>query len=149
MGYGSESWIQLPVIGFGNSTVSTDTGLLGWKLATISAGEIFAEFVVGGYPKVILKRSGFLVGTAMTASGVIKVWKNGTGGTLLATLTLAATAAGKNAYEDPTSKVTLDAGDYICFELDAQDSTSGTGWPYVMVEPVHDVPANIADMSAV
>lgn len=148
MAYGNESWISLPMAGFGDATVSTDYGALGAKLATISAGEIFAEYPVG-YPKVILKRMGFLVGTAMTSAGVIKVWKNGTSGTLLGTLTLGASGAGTFAYEDASSLVTLDAGDYISFELDAQDSSAGTGWPVVLVEPAHETPANISDMSAV
>ena len=148
MAYGNESWISLPITGTGNCVVATDRTLLGYKLATISAGEFFAEYAVG-YPKVIVKRMGFLVGTSMTASGVIKVWKNGSGGTLIGTLTLGASAAGVFAYEDPTTQIELDAGDYVTMELDAQDSSAGTGWPVLLVEPSHEVPANIADMSAV
>lgn len=147
MAYGEESWISLPMSGPGNSVVSTDWGTLGYKCATGSAGEFFAEFACA-YPRLKIRRLGMLVTQAFTASCVIKVWKNGTSGTLLATFTMAATAIGKFVYIDPTTaaKTNMDAGDYIQFELDVADTTTGLVFPVVMIEPVPETAANISDM---
>ena len=68
---------------------------------------------------------------------VLNVWKNGTSGTLLATLTLATTAAGKFAYEQAASAVTLTPGDRIDVELDViaeGTGAAGQGWLGVVVD---------------
>lgn len=147
MAYSNKIWASLPVVNYGNSVVSTDWLVLGYLASTGSNGEFFANFACA-YPKCVIKRVGMLVTEAFTAASVIKVWKNGTGGTLIATFTMAATAIGKNVYLDPATaaKRDMDAGDYITFELDVKDTTTGIVMPYVFVEPGHEVPANVSDM---
>jgi hypothetical protein len=119
-----------------------------------SAGDLIATAIVGGHAKVRLLRVGCLITETCAGSSttpVIKVWKNGTSGTLLATLTLATSAAGVNAYEDLATSIELDAGDRIDFELDvvAAGTPTGHGIPWVYVEPIQEVVGNVSDFSAV
>jgi hypothetical protein len=152
MAYGNESWVSLPLVP--GVVVSTDWGITGAKLDTISAGEAFAVAVVP-YSKCILKRVGFTVGTVAagtTSTPTIKVWE-GTiaSGTLRATLTVGTTAAGNCVYEDPSSSIEFEAGDIITFELDVADvggTPTSEGFPFVCVEPAHEVPGNISTMTA-
>ncbi len=146
MAYGEESWINLPMTGTGNAAQSTDWLLLGYDCATGSSGEFFAEYAIG-YPRVKLKRLQVLVTEVFAATGgIIKVWKNGTGGTLLATFTMTTTAADKVVYLDIADTL-FDAGDFIVFENDTAPSTTGIVMPSVLVESVPETAANIADMT--
>ena len=87
-----------------------------------------------------------------TTTAVIKVWKNGTSGTLLATLTLSTTASGKYAQEVPSSTVHLEKGDRVDFELDvvsAGTGAAGKGYPVVVVEYVPEVDGNMTAVTSV
>ncbi len=146
MAYGEESWINLPMTGTGTAVQSTDWLLLGYDCNTGTAAELFAEYAIG-YPRVKLKRLQVLVTEAFAATGgIIKVWKNGTAGTLLATFTMGTTAIDKVVYLDIADTL-LDAGDFIVFENDTAPDTSGIVMPSVLVEPVPETAANIADMT--
>lgn len=152
MAYGEESAVSLPIVQ--GVVVSTDWGITGAKLDTISAGEAFAIAVVP-YTKCKLVRVGFTVGTVAagtTSTPTIKVF-NGTiaSGTLIATLTVGTTAAGNCVYEEPSSLVTLSGGDIITFELDVADvggTPTSEGFPYVLVEPIPETAANVTTMAA-
>jgi hypothetical protein len=151
MAYGDESWVSLPLIQ--GVVVSTDWGVTGAKLDTISAGEAIAVAVVPY--KCVMKRFGFTVGTlaaGTTTTPTIKVF-NGTiaAGTLIGTLTVGTTAAGNCVYEDPSSLLTAEAGDIITFELDVVDAggtPTSEGFPFVVVEPSAETAANISTMTA-
>ncbi len=85
-----------------------------------------------------------------TSNGpVLKFWKNGTGGTLLDTITIpAATAAGKCMYVD-ISEVQLQPGDEILVELDAVatgGSPAGMGWCMVEVDYYPETLGNLDNM---
>ncbi len=146
MAYGEESWINLPMTGTGNSVQSTDWLLLGYAAKTGTNGEVFAEYAIT-YPRVKLKRLQLLVTEVFAATGaVIKAFKNGTSGTLLATFTMGTTAADKVVYLDVADTL-FDAGDYIAWELTTKPNSTGTVMPSVLVEPVPETAANISDMT--
>jgi hypothetical protein len=141
MAYGEESQVALPMTTRGNVT-ATDWTTLGFQCDLGTAAEFFAEFACP-YTKAKLIRVQFLVTEVFVASCVIKVFKNTT---LLSTHTMGTHAVGSVQYFEPTSLVTLDAGDYISMELDVADTTTGMVLPSVLVEPIPDTPANISDM---
>ncbi len=146
MAYGEESWIILPRTKTGNSVQSTDWLLLGYKCSLSGNGdEVFAEYAIT-YPRVKLKRLQVLVTEAFTADCIIKVWKNGTSGTQLATFTMGATAIDKVVYLDVADTL-FEAGDYIAWEIDVIDTSTGIIFPTVLVEPVPEVAAGISDMT--
>ena len=112
MSYGEESLVPLPMTTTGNSVQSTDWLLLGYKISTGSAGEVFLEQAVP-YTRCKVKRIQVLMTAAATASCVINVWKNAIAdATLLAKFTLGATAIDKVVYLDVADTL-LEAGDYV------------------------------------
>ncbi len=146
MAYGEESLIPLPISGNGNSVTSTDWLILGYDCVTGDAGEVFAEMAVP-YTRCKVKRIQVLVTEAFAAEAEIKVWKNAIAdATLLCHFTMGATAIDKVVYLDVADTL-LEAGDYITWELDVADTTTGTILPAVLVEPVAETPANISDMT--
>jgi len=146
MAYGEESLVPLPITSYGNSVTSTDWLLLGYKCSVGTAGEVFAEMAIP-YTRCKVKRIQVLVTEAFTASCVINVWKNAIAdATLLAKFTMGATAIDKVVYLNVADTL-LDAGDYISWELDVADTTTGLILPSVLVEPVPETAANISDMT--
>jgi hypothetical protein len=146
MAYGEESLVPLPMTTTGNSVQSTDWLLLGYKISTGSAGEVFLEQAVP-YTKCKVKRIQLLVTTACTAACVINVWKEAIAdASLLAKFTLGATAINTTVYLE-VADTELNAGEYITWELDVADTTTGTILPSVLVEPIPETPANIARMT--
>jgi len=145
MAYGDESLIPLPMTTRGNVTAA-DWKLLGVDCADVSNGEVICQFV-NPFPRCKIKRIQVLVTEAFTASCVIKVWKNAIAGAVdIGTFTMGATAVGKVVYIDIADTL-LDAGDYIEWEVDVQDTTSGIIMPSVLVENVPELEANISDMT--
>jgi hypothetical protein len=145
MAYGEETLIPLPMTTRGNVTAG-DWKLLGVDCADGENGEVFAQFA-NPYTRCKIKRIQVLVTETFTASCVIKVWKNAIGGAVgIGTFTMSATAANKVVYINIADTL-LDAGDYIEWELDVKDTTSGIIMPSVLVEPVPETPANISDMT--
>ena len=146
MAYGEESLVPLPISGNGNSVTSTDWLILGYDCVTGTAGEVFAEMAVP-YTRCKVKRIQVLVTEAFAAECEIKVWKNAIAdATLLCHFTMGATAIDKVVYLEVADTL-LEAGDYISWELEDDDTTSGRIFPNVLVEPVPETPANIADMT--
>ena len=146
MAYGEESLISLPITGRGNSVTSTDWLLLGYKCSVGTAGEVFAEMVIP-YTTCKVKRVQVIVTEAFTASCVINVWKEAIAdATLLAKFTMGATAIDKVVYLN-VADTELDAGDYISWELDVADTTTGIIIPSVLVEPVPETAANVSAMT--
>ena len=146
MAYGEESLVPLPITSTGNSVQSTDWLLLGYDVNTGTAGEVFAEMAIP-YTKCKVKRVQVLVTEACTAACVINVWKNAIAdATLLAKFTMGATAIDKVVYLNVADTL-LEAGDYISWELDVADTTSGIVMPSLLVEPVPETAANISDMT--
>jgi hypothetical protein len=146
MAYGEETLIPLPITSYGNSVVSTDWLLLGYKCSVGSNGEVFAEMAVP-FTRCKVKRIQVLVTETFTAACVIKVWKEAIAdNTLLAKFTMSATVVDKVVYLNVADTL-LEAGDYISWELDVQDTTTGIILPSVLVEPVPETPANISDMT--
>jgi len=146
MGYGEESLVSLPITGRGNSVTSTDWLLLGYKCAVGSNGEVFAEMAIP-YTRCKVKRIQILVTEVFVAACKIKVWKNAIAdATLLCQFTPGTAAADSVIYLNVADTL-LDAGDYISWELDTQDTTTGIILPSVLVEPVPETAANIGDMT--
>lgn len=152
MGYGEESAVSLPIVQ--GLVVSTDWGVTGAKLDTISAGDVFAVAVIP-YTTCKLRRVGFTVGTVAagtTTTPVIKVWRGTIADAdLIATLTISTTAAGNCVYEEPSDEVLIEGGDIITFELDVVDAggtPTSEGFPFVLVEPVPETAANVSTMTA-
>ncbi len=146
MAYGEETWIALPRTTTGNSVYSTDWLILGYECSVGTAGEVFAEYAIP-HSRVKVKRLQVLVTEAFTAACVIKVWKNAIAdATLIGTFTMGATAIDKVVYI-PIADTLLESGDYISWELDVADTTTGVIMPTVLVEPVPETAANISDMT--
>jgi len=145
MAYGEESLVPLPTTNRGNVTAA-DWSILGFDCNAGTAGEVFMEHAVG-YTRCKVKRVQVLVTEAFTASCVINVWKNAIAdATLLAKFTMGATAIDLVVYLNVADTL-LEAGDYISWELDVADTTTGKIMPTVMVEPVPETAANISDMT--
>lgn len=146
MAYGEESLVSLPITGRGNSVTSTDWLILGYKCAVGTNGEVFAEMAIP-YTRCKVKRIQVLVTEVFVAACKIKVWKNAIAdATLLCQFTMGATAVDKVVYLNVADTL-LEAGDYISWELDTQDTTTGIVLPSVLVEPVPETVANISDMT--
>lgn len=145
MAYSNESWIPLPMSGFGNIVVSTDLLITGFQAETISNGEVCAEYAIP-YSKCILKRVAILVTEAFTAGCVIKVWNGAIADASgIATFTMGATAIDQMIYLD-IEDTAFTAGQYISIEVDVQDTTTGSFFPIIMVEPTHETGANVTKM---
>lgn len=145
MSYGDESLIPLPMTTRGNVTAA-DWKLNGVDCADVSNGEVICQFA-NPFPRCKIKRLQVLVTEAFTASCVIKVWKNSIAdATAIGTFTMGATAIDKVVYIDIADTL-LDAGDFIEWEVDVQDTTSGIIMPSVLVENVPELEANISDMT--
>jgi len=146
MAYGEESLVPLPMTSYGNSVTSTDWLLLGYKCSVGTAGEVFLEQAVP-YTKCKVKRIQVLVTEAFTASCVIKVYKEAIAdASVLATFTMGATAIDKVVYLE-VADTELNAGEYVSWELDVADTTTGIILPSVLVEPIPETPANISRMT--
>ncbi len=146
MAYGEESLVSLPISGNGNSVTSTDWLILGYDCVTGTAGEVFAEMAVP-YTRCKVKRIQVLVTEAFVAEAEIKVWKNAIAdATMIVQFTPGAAVIDSVIYLDIADTL-LEAGDYVSWELDTEDATSGMIMPSVLIEPVPETAANISDMT--
>lgn len=146
MAYGEESLVSLPMTGTGNSVQSTDWLLLGYKCATGTNGEVFAEMAIP-YTRCKVKRVQILVTEVFVAGCKIKVWKNAIADATLICQFTPGTAAADSVIYLNIADTLLEAGDYISWELDTQDTTTGIILPSVLVEPVPETAENISDMT--
>lgn len=105
--------------------------------ASDSAGDLVWTFPVTS--KLELRRFGVLVTETVAGDStapVLKLWKNGTSGTLIDSITVPdATASGKFVYVD-LAGTAVEPGDRIDVELDVKATDSGTaaGQGFMVVE---------------
>ena len=139
--------------GLSGYRLGADVDDLGQDLApsTDSAGDYVWCFPIPF--KCEVRRFMFNVTEVVAADNtapVIKFWKNGTGGTLLDSITVPdATAVGKCMYVNINS-VQLEPGDEILVELDVvcvdAGTESGKGWCMVEVDYYPEVVGNISNL---
>lgn len=135
---------ELPVLYTGADLTDGGQDFIG---VSDAAGDIVGVAHVGNLRKAEITSFGIRVTETCAGAGVIKLWKGAIGGTLLATINLLTTAAGKFIYKNITG-VTADAGDILTIELDAKATTTGQGLFSIGVRSIPTQPSDVTNMVA-
>ena len=138
--------IELPILYRGTNV--DDSGQ-DFVPATDVAGDIVGIAHVGGMRKMNIHTFSVTVTETCGGAGVIKLWNGAIGGTLLATINLLTTAAGKTIHKQIVGSTgDVEAGSVLTIELDAVATTTGHGLFSITGRMKEEAPANVTNMVA-